>query len=114
LLQMDYGYAVSEISVDSGDWLAGKSLSQLRLPDEGVQVLGIRRKTGEYIGAPTLQTYVRVGDTLLAYGKREHLEDLDRRVAGSEGDALHQSFVSQMRQTILEQTTLDQRSAERA
>ena len=89
LLQLDAGYAVSEMKVEPGAWVAGKSLSELRLADEGVQVLGIRRTDGEFVGAPTGRTYIRKGDALLVYGKVEHLAELDKRHADTEGDTIH-------------------------
>jgi len=93
LLQLDAGYAVSETQVEPGAWVAGKSLSELRLADEGVQVLGIRRADGEFVGAPTGRTYIRRGDTLLVYGKVEHLAELGKRHADTEGDTIHATRV---------------------
>ncbi len=90
LLQVGAGYSVCEMKVEADYWVAGKTLVELRLGDEGVQVLAIRRADGEFVGAPTGRTYIRKGDTLVAYGKVEHLAELDGRKAGPEGDAAHQ------------------------
>ena len=89
LLQLGHGYAVSEVGVEADDWLAGKNLGEIRLGDEGVQVLGIRRVDGEYVGAPTGKTYLRKGDMVTLYGLVEHLAELDTRHAGSDGDMAH-------------------------
>jgi hypothetical protein len=103
LLQLSAGYMVSELKVEAGDWVAGKNLTELRLADEGVQVLGIRRATGEYVGAPTGKTYIRRGDTLVLYGLVKHIAEIDQRGAGTVGDAAHEQRVQEQHMTIEEQ-----------
>jgi len=98
LLQLDAGYAVSETKVEPWAWIAGKNLSEMRLADEGVQVLGIRRGDGEFVGAPTGRTYIRKGDTVIVYGKVEHLAELDQRHADADGDAAHKACVRALRE----------------
>jgi K+/H+ antiporter YhaU regulatory subunit KhtT len=108
LLQLSSGYTVTELKVTAGDWLAGKPLSELRLSDEGVQVLGIRRADGNYIGAPTGKTYIRRGDTLVTYGRVEQIAELHNRQAGKAGDIAHEMRVQQKQ---LETTTDDSYAA---
>lgn len=97
LLHLGEGYTVSEVRVAPGDWVAGRNLIDLRLGDEGVQILAIRRADHEFIGVPTGQTYIRRGDTLICYGKVEQLAELGRRPAGTEGDAAHAERVQALR-----------------
>src|SRR5919197_3255988 len=52
LLELGGGYAVAELVVEPQDWLAGRTLAELTLRDEGVVVLGVRREHGPYLGAP--------------------------------------------------------------
>jgi len=101
LLRLSSGYSVCEVTIATGDWLAGKPLSELRLSDEGVQVLGIRRVTGEYVGAPTGTTYIRSGDVLIVYGKSEHVAELDNRRAGVGGDRQHEERVAELHKTLI-------------
>jgi len=108
LLQLSSGYTVSEVQVEANDWVADKNLMQIRLSDEGVQVLGIRRADGQYIGAPTGTTYIREGDTLLLYGRSEQLAELDHRRADKHGDALHEKRVEELRQTLFLQQQQEQ------
>ncbi len=75
--------------------MGDSTLSELRLSDEGVQVLGIRRADGNYIGAPMGKTYIRRGDTLVTYGKVEQIAELHNRQAGEAGDKAHQMRVQQ-------------------
>lgn len=108
LLQLSSGFTVTELKVEAGDWLAGKPLAELRLADEGVQVLGIRRLDGNYVGAPMGKTYIRKGDTLIVYGRVEQIAELHNREAGTSGDMAHEMRVQQQQmenQDIEEQTT---------
>jgi K+/H+ antiporter YhaU regulatory subunit KhtT len=101
LLNLSEGYTVCELAVQPEDWVAGKSLGELRLADEGVVVLGIHREDGRFVGTPTGITYIRAGDRVILYGKMEHLGELDRRRADTAGDIAHQTHV-QAHQRVLE------------
>lgn len=79
LLEIAGDYAVMELHVRESDWLADQSLKQLRLPDEGVLVLGIKRSKETYVGAPEGDTIVQAGETLVLYGRRQRLRELDQR-----------------------------------
>ena len=79
LLKVGRGWRVSELRVEPDFWLAGKSLQELELRQEGVQILGITRVSGEYVGAPDGSTHIRPGDTLILYGRQEALTSVDWR-----------------------------------
>ena len=70
LLQLQNGYAVTEMLVEEGDWLEGKSLLKAALAREGVLVLAIFKKDGEYIGAPLASDLIEAQDILVLYGHR--------------------------------------------
>lgn len=89
LLGLAGGYSVIELAVRDEDWIANRTLRQLRLRDEGVVVMGIHRAGEAYIGAPRPGETVRPGDTLVLYGKAARIAELDRRRRGSQGDAAH-------------------------
>ncbi|MEW4486832.1 TrkA C-terminal domain-containing protein [Thalassoglobus sp. JC818] len=94
ILQLEGGFAVSELLVNSKDWVAGKKLAELRLPNEGVLVLGIRRgKDGKFVGTPNGATEVHANDTLILYGRVESVSDLDQRTLGRRGDEAHREAV---------------------
>ena len=93
---------MAELTVQDGDWLADRSLAELRLWDEGVLVLGVERVGGEYLGGPRGSVELRFGDTVTLYGPRETLEDLDRRAAGSKGNWEHFTAVEQQKQAQAE------------
>lgn len=68
LLRVEAGYCISELEIDSGHWLIGVTLGQIRLRKHGVLVLGISRDDGTYVGIPTGTTQVHMGDVLTIYG----------------------------------------------
>lgn len=97
LLKLHGPYAVTEMTVGEGDWLASRSLMELGLLDEGIVVLGVQREDGSYLGAPRGDTPIEPGDTLTLYGSGPRLAELDRRPAGPEGDEAHAQAVADHR-----------------
>ncbi len=113
LLRLTGDYMVSELSVKEDDWLAGRTLRQLSLPNEGVLVLGIERGDGtRFVGAPRPDTELRPGDTLLLYGRSGSFEELDQRPAGAEGNRAHVQAVG--RQRDIEREEAQREEAEEA
>jgi hypothetical protein len=106
LLDLAGDYAVSELAVTDGDWVAGRTLGELELRDEGAVVLGVTQASGRYVAAPTAGTRVRPGDVLLVYGRGSLLCELDRRRSGPDGDRAHQHAVEE--QERLERADADQ------
>lgn len=90
LLRLSAGYSVTELNVKEDDWLAGKAMLECRLTDEGVQVLGIARADGSYVGTPRPETEIHANDTLIIYGHIDGLNELDQRRADSSGDQAHE------------------------
>ncbi len=95
LLELSRGYAITEMLVEKGDWLADKALASLRLSDEGILVLSIRRAAGIFHGTPRGEDVLRVGDVLILYGDLTDVEKLDRRRAGYHGDREHHKSVKE-------------------
>lgn len=93
LLELPASYAVVELAVRDGDWVAGRRLAELDLAAEGLIVLGVTRAEGRYDGVVRGGTEVRAGDLLVVYGEMGRLRDLDTRPAGPEGDARHAAAV---------------------
>ena len=94
LLHLRGEYQVSEIEVEDDSWLANKKLKELRLRDEGIAVLGIQRNDGSYVGAPHGDTCVCPGDTLILYGRKTALMELDIRREGIAGEEAHQQAIA--------------------
>lgn len=87
---------VIELAVRPDDWLAGRTLGELRLRDEGVMVLGVERR-GEYHSLPVRETSIEAGDVIVLYGRRATLEGLDVRRAGPAGELHHVDEVVEQR-----------------
>lgn len=100
LLHVSEGYSVVEFEVLPESWLAGRTLSELRLRSEGVSVLGVLTPQGEYIGAPPPNQEFVVGDRLLMYGRSGRLDELSERKR--EDRSAH-------REAVAEQHTVEQR-----
>lgn len=94
LLEIHGGYSVSELLVRPSDWMADKTLAELRTNDEGILVLGIQRDR-TYLGAPTGALRILAGDNVLVYGPQERIVELDERPAGPVGDAARQDAVAE-------------------
>lgn len=89
------GFGVVELHVQTADWLVERRLSSLGLKEEGVLVLGVHRADGHYLGVPTGDTVIYFSDTLVLYGPRERLSELDRRPRGISGGLAHLTATSE-------------------
>lgn len=98
LLHLAGEYAVIELAVEEGHWLVDRTLGDVRLRDEGIVALGIRRSDGTYVGVPSKTTKVQRGDTLIAYGRGERIDQLNQRFRDPAGDREH-------RQAVLDEST---------
>lgn len=93
LLHISDDFTVAEIALDDDHWAAGGRLEDLRLRDEGIMLLGIYRRTGDYIGVPGGSTEVHAGDRLVVYAEDQAVVDLSDRPSGRSGDEAHQTAV---------------------
>ncbi len=108
LLRLSGNYSVREMKVEPSDWVAGQEMKDLDLFKEGVVILGITRESGDYIGAPTLDTEILEGDVLILYGREEVLAELDERKKGTIGDAAHERSVEEQSRVLEKQNILEQ------
>lgn len=97
LLHLSGEYVVAELQVNAEDWVCDRSLEEMRLNSEGLLVLGVERPDGAYLGAPRGATRLRAGDTVLLYGRRSIIEDLDHRQRGREGAWRHLRSVEEQK-----------------
>ncbi len=107
LLGLSSDYRIVEILVSQNDWLAGKTLLTSRLSEEGILVLGIQRKNGNFLGTPSKETCVEPEDTLITYGHLEALKSLDERRYGNQGNVEHIKAVAQQKQRKKEEEKQD-------
>jgi hypothetical protein len=107
LLHLSGQYSIIELLVCEGDWMANKKLGQLLLAKEGILVLGIQKQDGSYIGTPRGDSLVKIGDTLIVYGRAKTLERLDKRSADLQGFLDHQDAIHEQKQELQEQETIE-------
>jgi len=89
MLRVPAGFIISEVVVEPGSWLDGKTLGEAKLRDEAINVLGVARADGAYLGAPRGVTRLHPEDTLLVYGPEESVGSLVKRPRGAEGERAH-------------------------
>ncbi len=100
LLGLSKGYSIGEFKIREGSWLENKKLRDLKIDREGILVLGIYRKIRDkeqFIGAPTGDTTIIRGDTLICYGHEEAIRNLSQRLRGKRGDKQHEEAIEEER-----------------
>lgn len=79
LLHLREDYRVVEVKAEPDSWLTKAPLSELALEKEGVVVLGIVRRTQEYIGTPEPDQRIAEGDKVVVYGRAGRIDELRTR-----------------------------------
>lgn len=110
ILHLAGNYQVTNLQVSPEDWTAHKTLQELKLSHEGLMVLGIQRKEGNYIGTPDGETKILPEDVLTVYGKASLFEALDSRRKGKRGDQEHSKAVARHKETSKTEKREDQES----
>jgi hypothetical protein len=98
LLHLREDYGVSNLRVQSGEWLAGRTLAEAGLAQEGILVLGIECPGGTFIGAPAQDTEIRELDMLVLYGRTPRIAEIDRRRRDGEGEQSHLEAIEEQKQ----------------
>jgi Trk K+ transport system NAD-binding subunit len=114
LIHLAEDYRLVELLVEPNDWLAGRTLGEAKLRDEGIVVLGIERASGAYLGVPKGEARVEADDTLILYGRETALDDLDERRSDHRGERRHRAAVETQRQVADEQRRVDERGVDPA
>jgi voltage-gated potassium channel len=74
---------IEQTAVAEGSPLAGSSLAGSRLRQEvGLIIVAIKKADGNMVYTPPPETVIQAGDTLIALGRREHLDRLEGMAAG--------------------------------
>jgi hypothetical protein len=98
LLHLREDYGVSNLRVQPGEWLAGRTLAEAGLGQEGIHVLGIECPGGTFIGAPAEDTQIRELDLLVLYGRTPRIAEIDRRRSDRAGEQSHLEAVREQEQ----------------
>lgn len=98
LLFLSGEWEIVKAKVGQKSWLQDRLLVDLRLSEEAILVIGVRRSDGHFIGSPRGNTLILQGDELILYGKEKYLRELSDRPAGEAGDLIHQERVRETRE----------------
>lgn len=90
LLNLTKDYEITVLEVRKNNWLADKTLKELNLRNEGINVIGIHRADGNYIGSPEGNTKITEKDNLILYGRETMLRNLEKRRKNRKGDEEHE------------------------
>ena len=107
LLHLTGEYRLAELRVEKDDWIDGVTLAEARLRDEGINVLGIKRADGTFLGNPTGETRVHNRDSLVLYGRIEAIGELDRREKGFRGDIEHREAIKEQQEVLSDEAQKD-------
>jgi hypothetical protein len=97
LLRLSGEFRISEVPIAKKHWLCDKKLHNAKLKDEGMIVLGISRKDGNFLGTPDGETYIREDDSLIIYGRASALNKLEKRLKGTRGNQEHKEMMSEQK-----------------
>lgn len=100
LLHLTGEYRLAELTIEENDWIEGKKLLESRLRDEGINLLGIKKPDGAYIGNPIPETLLEQDDCLVLYGRINAIKKLDRRKEGLMGDIEHRHAMAEQKTVI--------------
>ncbi|MBN1525949.1 MAG: TrkA C-terminal domain-containing protein [Spirochaetales bacterium] len=95
LLNLSAEFEVTKFTVQEKNWLAGKKIQDLRLNDEGLLVLAVRRTDGYFMGTPKGSTEIYSGDTVILYGREPLLRRIVVRPNGKKGEEEHLQAVDE-------------------
>ena len=107
LLRLSGDWVVAELEVEPEDWVCDIPLEELDLPEEGIVVLGIERRAGLWVGAPSGSTAIHAGDIAVLYGTRDAIDRLDHRSRGAEGELDRLASQVDYTETYLAQQEVD-------
>ncbi len=95
LLNISGEYNIIQYQIQEDSWIENESLETLRITDEGILIVGIKRFDGYYVGTPHRETILYCNDEVLLYGKEANIRSLISRTKGKEGDLEHLKAIEQ-------------------
>jgi NhaP-type Na+/H+ and K+/H+ antiporter len=110
ILHLSGEFRISEIAIDKEHWLCDTTLENTKLRDEGINVIALSRKNGNYLGNPRGNTKIRDGDTLIVYGRAETLNNIEKRLKGFKGKIEHEEMVEEQKEVLRHEKDEDNES----
>lgn len=110
LLDLKGDYEITVIEVKEGDWMENRTVGNLQLWEEGINLIGIQRDDGTYLGTPQGETKVTTHDQLILYGRKNTLRNLEKRKQDFAGDQEHEKAMKEQSKEEEKQKREDKRS----
>jgi len=95
LLNLTKDYEITVLTIKEGHWMENKKVGSLKLRQEGLNLIGIQRMKGTYLGTPNGETEIQTGDELILYGRKKTLKNLEKRKRNLMGEREHQKAVKE-------------------
>jgi K+/H+ antiporter YhaU regulatory subunit KhtT len=112
LLKLQDGYEITVLTIKEDDWMNGRTLGESNLRREGLNVLGIQRYDGTYLGTPDGDTKIVEQDQLMLYGRVESVRNLERRKKDRTGDEEHERAIAAQEEEKQKQKEKDREKSE--
>ncbi|MBN2351671.1 MAG: TrkA C-terminal domain-containing protein [Spirochaetales bacterium] len=93
LLNLQAEFEVTKFKLPGKSWFTDRAIKELKLTDEGILILAVRRTDGYFIGTPQSTTVLYEGDEVIMYGRAPILRSIITRPAGEDGDRAHREAV---------------------
>lgn len=93
ILHLKDDFKISEKLIGEENWMARKSLKDLKLRHEGLIVLGIDREGIDYLGSPNGSAIILPKDLITVYGKSEVIKSIFQRKKNYGAELEHNAFV---------------------
>ena len=110
LLDLKGEYEITVIEINEGDWMENKKVGELQLWQEGINLIGIQRDDGTYLGTPKSGTKITPHDQIILYGRENNLRNLEKRKQDESGDNDHDKAVKEQNEEVRKQEKEDTRS----
>ncbi len=110
LLDLKGEYEITVIEINKDDWMENKKVGELKLWQEGINLIGIQRDDGTYLGTPKSSTKITNHDQIILYGRKHNLRNLEKRKRDESGDYQHDEAVREQNEEVRKQEQKDTRS----
>ena len=112
ILHLSGEYEITEMLVEKNHWMTNKKLGKLNLRQEGLNLIGVEREDGNYVGLPSGDTLIKEGDTLILYGRESALKRLNERRRDHRGNLKHREAIKAYRKAQREEKKADKQMLE--
>jgi K+/H+ antiporter YhaU regulatory subunit KhtT len=111
LLNLTDEYEITVLKVNPDDWMANRQVKDIKLRQEGINLIGIKREDGNYLGTPYGETRIGPSDRLILYGREKSLKNLEQRKQNMQGDQEHKKAIREQQVEKVKQEKQDKEAS---